>query len=206
MLLLGPGPSPRAGAEEPAASAREDEETPWEEVAVENGRIAIPRGWRAMDFLKPPVYRVGDGMGTVPVVDETGEPLQVGINVERFPEMSISLERAIDGLIEDAKAGGRLQLVQHEVEELELADGTAARLLTTQFIKEKTRLSLQMKLVVKDAEATVWVVNGYVVGGRESTWPTPESRLTRWVEAHLKSFTLDGEKFDTEGLRAAYEP
>jgi hypothetical protein len=37
-------------------------------VAVESGRIAVPRGWRNLDFLKPPVFRVGEGIGIVPPV------------------------------------------------------------------------------------------------------------------------------------------
>ena len=197
-LLLGLG-----SAEQ---SAEEGGETAWEEVAVEGGRIAVPRGWRNLDSLKPPLYRQGDGIGMVPPTDETGSPLQIGISVERHAATAQTVQEVAADLVEVAKHLRNLELLRHDVETLQLTDGTDAVLLKVQFLKEASRRSLQMKLVAKDEDATVWIVTGHVVGGGESTWPTPGSALAKWLAAHITSFTLDGKKFDVARIQAAYVP
>jgi hypothetical protein len=190
-----------------ARPADKDGETPWEVVPIGTARIAVPRGWRSMDKIKPtmPVYRQGDGIG-VPALDETKAPLQIGMTIEKFPGKRESVKEIMRGLVEGAKKAPRLELVGKEsVQDLKLADGTEAMLLKAEFIKEGSRRSLQMKLVAKDADANAWIVSAHLVGGKDSKWPTPDSRLVKWLEAHVISFSLDEKKFDAAKVKAAYE-
>ncbi len=191
-----------------SAWAKEDDGAKdWEAVSVESGTIAVPKNWRSFDKLKRSmlIYRQGDGVG-IPAVDENGNALQIGLMVEKFPETKETVKEMMDGLIEQAKKVRQLELVGKEsVDTIKLADGTEAMLLKAEFIKEKTRRSLQMKLVVKDAESNAWIVSGHVVGGKESKLPTAESELTKWLSAHLTSFSLDAKKFDADKVEAAYK-
>jgi hypothetical protein len=190
----------------PAWPADKDPDRPWDLVAVGNARIAVPKGWRDMDNICPGmvVYRNGDGI-SVPPLDDTRAPLQVGLNVERFPKSKDSAKEIIDRLAEGAKNAPRLELVgKPTVEAVKLSDGTEGMLLTAEFVKEGSRRSLQMKLAVKGTDGTAWVVSGHVVGGKESKWPTADSKLAKWLRAHLSSFTLDEKKFDADRLRTAY--
>ncbi|MEX0716796.1 MAG: hypothetical protein WD066_09420 [Planctomycetaceae bacterium] len=151
-----------------------------------------------------PLYRQGDGIG-VPAVDETDAPLQIGMTVEKFRPAKETIDEIANGLAERAKKVRRLELVGEEtVEAVELSDGTAASLLTVEFIKDGSRRSLQMKLVAKDPNGNVWIASGQLVGGKESKWPTADSDLADWLKAHLTSFCLDPEKFDAEKIQAAY--
>ena len=65
----------------------------WEIAVAGNGRIAVPTGWRKMEGIRPglAIYRLGDGIG-VPITDETGEPLQIGIVVEAASPDASTLE------------------------------------------------------------------------------------------------------------------
>lgn len=189
-----------------ARAAEKEDQTPWEVVPVGSANVAVPRGWRSLDKIKPtmPVYRQGDGVG-VPAMDETKAPLQIGMTVEKFPGTRESVKEIMRGLVEGAKKAPRLELVGKEsVQDIKLADGTEAMLLKAEFIKEGTRRSLQMKLVAKDAESNAWIVSAHLVGGKESKWPTPDSRLAKWLEAHVTSFCLDEKKFDAAKVKAAY--
>jgi hypothetical protein len=190
----------------PDGAADKGDERPWEVVSFSHVRIAVPRGWRSFDGIKPhmPLYRQGDGIG-VPALDETNAPLQIGLTVEKFPNTKESVDEIVSGLAENAKKVPRLELVGKEsVETIELSDGTEAMLLKMEFIKERRRRSLQLKLVAKDTDSNAWIVSGHLVGGKESTWPTADSSLAKWLQTHLTSFSLDEEKFDTEKVEAAY--
>jgi hypothetical protein len=190
-----------------AEAIDDDASKDWEAVSVGSGTIAVPKNWRSFDKLKRSmlIYRQGDGIG-IPATDENGNALQVGLMVEKFPETKETVKEMMDGLIDQAKKVRQLELVGKEsVDSIKLADGTEAMFLKAEFIKEKTRRSLQLKLVVKDAESNAWIVSGHVVGGKESKLPTAESDLTRWLSAHLTSFCLDAKKFDADKVEAVYK-
>lgn len=193
-------------AASPARTADRAVDAPWELVAVGPGKIAVPKGWRSFDNIQPRMvlYRGGDGIG-VPALDETKAPLQIGLTVEKFPGAKESIKDIMDSLAQQAKKAPRLELVGTEsVEAIKLSDGTEALLLTAEFIKEGGRRSLQMKMVVKDADSTAWIVSGHLVGGKASKWPTPEGSLAKWLRAHLTSLSWEAKKFDDAKLRAAY--
>ena len=150
------------------------------------------------------LFRQGDGIG-VPPVDETGSPLQIGLTVERFPNTKQSPKEGAEALLKNAKRSGRLELVSNAMEDITLADGTTAVLLTTEFIKEKHRRSLQMKLVTKDKDGNGWVTSAFLVGGKDSQWPTKDSAPATWLKAHVISFVLEPDAMDEAKLTAAYE-
>lgn len=187
-------------------SAARADEARWEVVAVGSGKLAVPKSWRNLDGIQPRlvIYRQGDGIG-VPRVDETDSPLQIGLIVEKLPASKESVKEIMDRLAEQAKKVPRLELVGKEsIEDLKLVDGVAAKVLTAEFIKEGSRRSLQMKLVVKDADGTAWIVSGHLVGGKDSKWPKPDSKYAKWLRAHLTSLSLDAEKFAKDRIEAAY--
>lgn len=182
-------------------------EAPYEKVSIGAGKIAVPKGWRDSKKLGPNIvlFRGGDGIG-VPAFDETRAPLQIGLTVEKFADAKEPLKSIMNDLVEAAKKAPRLELVGKEtVETIRLSDGTEAMLLKVEFIKEGRRRSLQMKLVAKDAGSNAWIVSGHLVGGKESRWPTTDSTLAKWLEAHVRSFTLEATKFDAEKVNAAYK-
>lgn len=190
-----------------AFSHATERETPWSVVSFGTTRIAVPKAWRNFDKMKPnmPLYRQGDGI-SVPRLDETQAPLQIGMTVETYPGTQESIGAIVTSLVETGKGTPRLELVGKEsVQSIKLADGTDAKLLTMEFIKQGNRRSLQMKLIAKNADSTAWVVSGHIVGGKESKWPTPESSLAKWLEAHLSSLTFDEKAFNPEKLNAAYK-
>lgn len=191
----------------PGGMASEPSEARWETMTVGTGKLAVPKGWGDFKGIRPPLvaYRIGDGI-IVPRVDETGSALQIGMTVEKFPATKESIEKIMDQLVRGAKKTPRLEIVGEEkVEDVKLADGTIGKLLIAEFIKEKHRHSLQMKLVVKDPEGAAWIVSSHLVGGLKSQWPKPGSMYVNWLRAHLTSFSVDPEKFDPARLDAAYK-
>jgi hypothetical protein len=90
-------------------------------------------------------------------------------------------------------------------ENMRLSDGTEATLLRLEFFKGERRRSLQMKLIAKDKNSTVWIVSGTLVGGKESRLPTPESAMAMWLAAHMTSLTFDPAKLDGDKLNRAYD-
>ncbi|MGH8622416.1 MAG: hypothetical protein ACRET3_09780 [Burkholderiales bacterium] len=151
-----------------------------------------------------PVYRQGDGIG-VSAVDETGAPLQIGLTVEKFPPARESTATIARELARSATRNPQLEMVGKEsVEAVQLFDKTATTLVTTEFIKAGSRRSLQMKLIGKDRKGQIWIVTGFLVGGKDSKWPTPTSKLGAWLRAHVVSLTLTGMEVDQKSLAAAY--
>jgi len=159
-----------------------------------------------MDGIKRtmPILRQGDGIG-VPASDETGAPLQIGLSVEKFPPAEQSTETIATELARGATKNPQLEMVGKEsVEAVKLFDQTEATLVTTEFIKQGNRRSLQMKLIAKDAGGQIWIVSGFLVGGKESKWPTATSKLAIWLRAHLVSLTLTNKDVDQKSLETAY--
>lgn len=178
----------------------------WEITSTGPVTVAVPKGWRNFDGIQPTMilFRQGDGIG-VPFADETGAPLQLGLTVEKFATTTDSTEAVAKKTDEGASADPRLKGVgEAQLSPVVLSDGTEGTLLIREFIKSAHRRSLQMKLIVKDADATVWVISGYIVGGKDSQLPTPSSPLATWLRAHLLSLTMTGKAVDPATLEAAY--
>lgn len=184
----------------PARAIADD--VPWDVAAVGEARIAVPEDWTPLDNFPRhmPAYWQGGGF------DETKSPLQIGMTLEKFPMSGSSLNKIMDGLVANAKSNPRLEMIgEPSIEKVTLSDAREAMLLTAEFIKEGHRRSLQMKLVTKGADSTVWIASGFLVGSKESRWPSAESRLAQWVRAHVLTFTLDPQRVDSDALRSAYK-
>ena len=159
--------------------------------------MIVPRGWRSLDMLisaKNRLYLNGDGIGA-PAIDETGSPVQIGMMVERYPNTTDTVRRGAERLLANAKRNPRLKLIgKARIESLRLSDGTEAALLTTEFIKSGSRRSLQMKLLAKDAASNGWVVSGFLVAGKNSNIPKPDSPQAQTLRAHLRTFCFKAAK------------
>jgi hypothetical protein len=201
-------PGPGAGAQKEPKDEKPDNQgivNPWEVVQLGGASIAIPREWRDVPVKenRTLLYRQGDGIG-VPAMDETQAPLQIGMTVEKFARTKESLKEGIDGLVRAAKKNRHLKQVGKEsIDSLKLSDDSDAMLLVMEFIKDQDRRSLQMKMVVKDNDANVWVVSGFVVGGKDSKIPNSESDIAKWLRGHVTSFCLNGKKLDEKKLTEA---
>jgi hypothetical protein len=182
----------------PASSA----EPLWEIAVAGNGRIAVPTGWRKMGGIRPglAIYRLGDGIG-VPITDETGEPLQIGIVVEAASPDASTLAAVLEALKREARRDPRLDLKNQTVQSF----GSEAALLSNEYIKEKSRRSLQMKFVSRAPDGKFWIVSGFLVGGMNSAWPVPASKLASWLRAHVTSLSWDKNGPDTAKLDVAYK-
>lgn len=190
----------------PAAVAAPVRDHPWEIVTAGTLALAVPKGWRSFDGIQPAIviYRQGDGIG-VPLFDETEAPVQIGLTVERFPVSQKSLEVIAAETAKGAERDPRLKRVKKDQSEsITLTDQTIGVFTTSEFIKSSVRRSLQMKLFMKTADGSVWVVSGYIVGGKDSSWPAPGSSLGVWLRAHMVSVTLTGKEIDGPALESAY--
>lgn len=201
FLLMVLKTKPDAPAEKPEGGDKEkpDDGKPFEIVRFDAAGLAVPKGWRVQPTASRQMLaaRIGDGIG-VPAVDETGEPLRIGVTVERFRAGKDSLDFGIEQLVKAAKANRRLEIVgQESIEKLKLADATEAALVSMEFINEKSRRSLQLKLLVKDDKDKAWIVSGFLVGGKESKLPTAKSELAQWLRSIVLTFCLDAAKIDT---------
>jgi hypothetical protein len=189
-----------------APTTQPQEEKNWEAAKGEGFALIVPRGWRSFD--RPPgrmkLHLTGDGIG-VPMVDETGAPLQIGMTVECFPNTKDAPADGAAALVKNAKRNPRMELVGKETtEKVTLADKSEGLLLVMEFIKDGSRRSLQMKMLVKDSKDNGWVVSGFLVGGKESKWPTHNGVLIAWLKSHMTSFVLDADKLDEAGVREAH--
>lgn len=115
-----------------------------------------------------------------------------------------NLPPLVESLLEQATRSARLELTKAEVEGVHLGDGTEAQFLTAEFIKEGHRRSLQMKLIVRDARLTAWIVSGYIVAGTQSTVARSGSALAIWLRAHITSLSWDERRIDRHKLSVAY--
>jgi len=154
--------------------------------------LSVPKGWRSHRFPNSPnleLYITGDGKG-IPIIDEHGSPLQIGMMVERFTKKE-TLDEGVEDLVEAAKQSPLLALATGPiVENTQLSDKTPAKLVVTQFRKPPARRSLQLKLCLKDGDAHSWVISGWIVAGEKSALPTLQSDLAKRLRELLESFAF----------------
>ena len=134
----------------------------------------------------------------IPLVDETHAPIQMGMNVERFPRPTGTPEQ---GARRNLKAIGKGTVVA-----VTLSDGAKAALQTSRFYKDGSRKSFYQKLFAADAKGVGWVVSAWVVTGKDSQFVDSHPEVGAWLKAHVLSFCFDARKFDEAAVRAAYEP
>jgi hypothetical protein len=179
---------------------------PWEVAAAGAASLAVPKGWRKLDGFRANtlLFRQGDGIG-IPAEDDTGEPLQAGLVLEELTDARGGIREVAAGVIAGAKKDARLKPVADStIEPVELSDSTKAVVVTSVFLKEGHRRSLQLKLIARGSDARTWMVSGFLVGGKDSRWCAPGSELAKWIRAHLMSLRLTPGTLDEKPLRQAY--
>jgi len=90
--------------------------------------MIIPSGWRELPINAGAIvfFLNGDGLG-FPAIDDTGSPLQVGMTVEKFANLTISLEEWENRLANGFKKDPRLKLKEQKIErDITLSDGLKA--------------------------------------------------------------------------------
>jgi hypothetical protein len=208
LMLASLGATRSARRAESAPRTRPGAATPWNVVRTRQYAIAVPKGWRRMPGQLGPhvLYVTGDGIGA-PIVDETGAPIQIGMTVERYGVTKESVASAAARSMQGVKQNPRLKAVaQDPVANVKLADGRAATLIRTVFIKDQTRRSLQLKMFAKDGNSRGWVVSAWIVTGRDSQFIARNKTLEAVLRAHVTSLCFDSTKFSTKALAAAYSP
>jgi hypothetical protein len=180
--------------------------SPWEVAKAGPLSVAVPRGWRNLDGVRPniPVFRQGDGIG-IPALDDTGEPLQAGLVVEELTRAKGSLREVAADILAGVKRDSRLKpIADSRVESVKLSDSTDALFLTSFFLKEGHRRSVQLKLIARGSDSRTWMVSGFLVGGEASAWCTPKSDMSKWLRAHLQSLRLTPGQLEEKPLWDVY--
>lgn len=163
-----------------------------ERFTTEEFSVLIPKGWSNSQQLTSGIKKlfiVGDGKG-VSVFDDNRAPLQLGMSVEHYPDKEL-IEDRIRILTEDARTAPQRTLASEPaVEQVELADGTKASLMIVEMIKQETRRSLYMKLLVQDQSGTTWATSAWIVASKDSKLPITDSDLANRMQSFIQSFTL----------------
>ena len=85
--------------------------------STDDFHMIIPSGWRELSINAGAIvfFLNGDGLG-FPAIDDTGSPLQVGMTVEKFANLTISLEEWENRLANGFKKDSRLKLKERKIE------------------------------------------------------------------------------------------
>ena len=174
----------------------------WDVYRTQQFAVAIPRNWQPQKANSPAMllYLLREAR------DETGEPLKVGLTIERFPGNKDTLDEGVKQLIEHFRADKRWT-PQGEIrdEPVSLADGTAARLVTLHArSQDGRRRALQYKLLALDKQRVGIAISAFLTTSAASKMTDPESKIARLLWAHVTSLTLDPAKMNDAALRAAY--
>jgi hypothetical protein len=167
-----------------------------ERITTSEFSVVVPTGWKndsQFNTATKKLFIVGDGKG-VPIFDDMGSPLQLGMEVEHFSEKD-TLANRIKLLTEDARTAPARKLESEpEIEEVQLTGDTQALLMHVEMIKEEYRRSLYMKLVAQDQAGTIWVTTGWIVASKESKLPRKDSVLAKRMRTFVQSFELAKKK------------
>lgn len=161
-----------------------------EQYKTKDFTLKVPSEWRKLDLGgKFSLFLQGDGI-QLPATDE-GSPLQAGLTVERYENIKESVVDGAKKLGEASKQAPRFKaLGDPTISQIKLPDGSDAALLTVQGIKDGTRSSLQMKLLVKAEGEVGFVVSAFLVGGEKSKIAVPTSSEAKSLIECLKSISL----------------
>lgn len=181
----------------------------WRQHRQKEFSLAVPAGWRELELMpgKYVLYLSGDGVGA-PLMDETGQPIQTGLAVERYPETKATpAQGAAHNLKRLAAEEGFRILGEGEVLPLKLSDGTPAVLLSVEFLRtDKDRRCRYEKLFTVTGDGTGWVVTAWIVTGDRSLFAQKHAHVVQRLRAHAVSLCFDPAKYSDAAVRAAYEP
>lgn len=131
----------------------------WKVLKTEDFVIAVPRGWPQQTGVALPFF-VGDGK-VAPAKDEFGEPIQVGIRVERYEftkdPPGVTAQKDMKKTSKDLQAvstykgdPARPKVTDAHFDTVRLSDGTEAAFVRTRMIKKGPRQGLELKIFAKE--------------------------------------------------------
>jgi hypothetical protein len=178
----------------------------WDIAQTSEYAIIIPRNWSQVIDKDVPeastLYLVKRG-----VIDETGNPVEVGLMIERFPSPERTVDEEIDRLIVRYRQLEQTELITDPlVQNVQLAGGASGQLLLLEMLTQGkvARRSSVVKLLTADENNTTWIVTGYVASGHESIIGTPQSNIFQMLLTHVSSFSLDPQTVDEQPIHEIY--
>jgi hypothetical protein len=171
----------------------------WNLMRTEQFGIGIPENWSNL----PPRSNMVLFLAKEGIKDETRQPLDVGLSIERLTKPAQSLEAEAEKLVERYKTEKSITIEgEPTTEKVKLSDGSDAILVGLHLTAGGRRTYLQKLLT--STPTNRWVVSGYITGGMDSILPKSDSDMAHKLKAHLMTFTLDPNKLDQQPLTKAY--
>jgi hypothetical protein len=168
--------------------------------------LVAPAAWRRLNTVENSMLRLylnGDGLAA-PAVDASGQPVQVGLIVERRGPTSVTLVQLADKDLVGLRSDRRMADIRvGKSESFLLADGTRAVLQTVEFsrVDKGGRRTHYTKLFTVDAQGVEWHLAAWTAAGPGSA---PDAKLLALLRAHARSLTFDRTKVRTDDVAAAY--
>lgn len=158
--------------------------------------IIVPGKWTDDgEFGTMKLYMVGDGRG-FPVI-EKGNPIQVGLSVDKYVNDTQSFDDFVTELSANITSDRRLEIIEKDIiKSIKLADGTEGSILVILMKKFPRRQRVQIKLVARKNATECWVVTGWIVGGEKSEIAKMGSPEMKRLLDYIKSFVFDVKSID----------
>ena len=170
--------------------------------------LAAPRGWRSFEGITPPVvcYLTGDAKPGIPPFDGTLSVLKAGLMVERFDAAAVPLQARIDRDVWEVTTSPAFEPFDPPaVEQVALADGTPATVLTVQFVrKQNGRVSFQTKLYAAGDDGRHTVVTTFVTCSRPGRRSVEATGLPALLKASALTLVLDPAALDLQAISKRY--
>jgi hypothetical protein len=171
----------------------------WNLVRAEQFGLGIPNKWTN----RPNRANMVLHLAMSGIKDETRQPLDLGLTVERLTKPSDSLDDEAKKLIQRYNQEKSITVEgKPTAEHVKLADGNDSVLVTLSMLAGNRR-TLMQKLLVNGKEHR-WVVSAYVTAGEKSVLTDRDRDMGQKLRAHLLSFTLDPKNIDQTPLNKAY--
>jgi hypothetical protein len=171
----------------------------WNLLRTEQFGMAIPQNWSNL----PPRANMVMFIAKQGIKDETRQPLEVGMSIERLTKATDTIDQEAKKLIERYSAEKAMTIEgKPTTEHVKLADGQDAVIVSLTILMNNRQTYMQKLLAASPAYR--WVISAYVTAGDKSIMTRPDSDMARKLRAHLLTFTLDPNKLDQEPLTRAY--
>jgi hypothetical protein len=177
----------------------------WHKAQTLEFAVATPAGFERRPHASPTtVLHLGREAS-----DEHNRPMRVGMTVERIagaPAAKMDARAAAEQLLGRFKDDPSFKIIgEPAIEAVTLSDGSPAALLRVEAYRGGDRRTAIGKLVVVKGQLN-WVVSGFVTAGRDSNRAGTGGSAYRQVEAHVRTFTLDPNKFAPPAATAVAPP
>ncbi len=197
LFLASAGCAARAPVETASPPSAEPAASPWLEHSGEGFRIPLHRDWPTMhgEFLPPgmQLHVTADGVG-FPLLDEDGQPVQVGFAVEArdgpYDDTS-ALAQEVHAEIQGDSAIERVERYLRKDTHACMGE-REAHMLLLEFDKAGTdRKSVYLRSVVRGDDGRGWIASGWIVAGRGSSLPTADGPFAESLYSVLVGFCPD---------------